>query len=97
MPRLTAFKGIPGSGKSTAARELVKKSGYGKARINRDDLRAMIYDSFWNKHLEKHIVGVEKAIAKYFLENGIPVIIDDTNLARNVWPQFVQDCNNSSE
>ena len=95
MPKLTVLKGIPASGKSTLAKKLVKESGYNKARINRDDLRAMIYDSNWSPQREKLIIGAEKVLAKYFLENGIPVIIDDTNF-KNVWPEFVKHHQNDT-
>ena len=92
MAKLTALKGIPASGKSTKAKELVRQSGYNKARINRDDLRAMIYDSNWSRDREKHVIGVEKAIAKYFLDNKIPVVVDDTNF-KNPWVQWVEEYN----
>ncbi len=95
MPRLKVLKGIPGSGKSTLAKKEVKDSGFNKVRINRDDLRAMLHDSNWHPKREKHIIGAEKALAKYFLENNIPVIIDDTNF-KNVWPSFAEELNRQS-
>lgn len=95
MAKLTALIGLPASGKSTAAKELVRKSGYNKARINRDDLRAMLYDSNWSRDREKHIIGVEKAIARYFLDNKIPVVLDDTNF-KNPWPEFVKNYNQTN-
>ena len=39
-PKLLVLQGIPASGKSTYARELVKNSG-AWVRVNRDDLRNM--------------------------------------------------------
>lgn len=41
MPKLLVLKGLPASGKSTYAKELVNK---GWKRVNKDDLRAMIDD-----------------------------------------------------
>jgi len=45
--KLKILRGLPGSGKSTLAKQLVKDSG-SSGRINRDDLRAMIFDSVWS-------------------------------------------------
>ena len=92
MPKITVLKGLPASGKSTLAKQIVKDSGFNKARINRDDLRAMLYDSSWSHGREKHVIGVEKAIAAYFMSEGVPVVVDDTNF-KNVWPEFVRSHN----
>jgi hypothetical protein len=50
----------------------------------------MLYDSHWSRDREKFIIGAETALAKYFIDNNISPVIDDTNF-RNVWPGFVQD------
>ena len=56
------LKGFPGSGKSTLARQLVKESG-NSGRINRDDLRAMLFNSEWTGKREQVTIDCEKAIA----------------------------------
>ena len=85
MPKLTLLKGLQASGKSTLARKMVKDSGYNSGRINRDDLRAMIFDSKWSRDREKIIIECEQALAKVLLENGRSSIIDDTNFRADFW------------
>ena len=87
------MKGLPGSGKSTFTKQLVKDSG-NAARINRDDLRAMLFDSVWTGKREGVVVEIEKAIAEILLKNKITPIIDDTNLLpknEDMWRWFCND------
>lgn len=79
MSKLKMLSGLPGSGKTTLARELVEESG-NAGRINRDDLRAMLFNSKWFGPREGIVVEVEKAIARVLLNHGQTPIIDDTNL-----------------
>ena len=91
------MQGLPASGKSTSSKKLVDENGnYG--RINRDDLRAMIFNSKWSPQREKIIVEIEKAIASVLLQNNVSPIIDDTNLSSGhirLWKDFSlsKNCN----
>lgn len=90
--KITMLKGLPGSGKSTFARQAVKDSG-NSGRINRDDLRAMLFNSEWNGKREQVTVDCEKAIADVLLAHGMNPIIDDTNLGakhRQIWSDFAK-------
>lgn len=78
MVKLLMLKGLPASGKSTYARELVAK---GWKRVNKDDLRAMIDDSKWSKSNEALIIANEQRLVIYFLARGHNVVVDDTNFA----------------
>lgn len=91
MPKLILLKGLQASGKSTLARKMVKDSGYNSGRINRDDLRAMIFDSKWSKDREKTIIACEKALAKVLLEQGRSVIVDDTGFKADFWKDLYSD------
>lgn len=85
--KLTMYKGLPGSGKSTQARAEVVSSG-NSGRINRDDLRSMLFDSIWTGKREAVVVDCEKAIAQVLFGHGMNPIIDDTNLSqrhRDMW------------
>ena len=91
--KLTMLKGLPGSGKSTFARQAVKESG-NSGRINRDDLRAMLFNSEWTGKREQVTIDCEKAIADVLFRHGMNPIIDDTNLGekhRMMWSQFAKD------
>lgn len=72
------LKGLPASGKSTYAKELVTKD-HNWVRVNKDDLRAMMNNGEFSSKLEKQIVKTEREIAENALKNGKNVVIDDTN------------------
>lgn len=78
MSKLLMLKGLPASGKSTYARELVEQ---GWKRINKDDLRAMIDSSKWSKANENQITEARDLLAIQYLDEGYNVVIDDTNFA----------------
>lgn len=80
MKTLYMTKGLPASGKSTAALALVA-SQPGTKRVNKDDLRAMIDGGKWSKNNEQNILIVRDNIIVNFLNSGFHVIVDDTNLA----------------
>lgn len=71
------LKGIPGSGKSTYARELVAK---GWKRVNRDDIRAMVDNGHWSKQNEKLVKTIRNDIILTALDAGYNVVVDDTNI-----------------
>lgn len=89
MSTVMLMVGLPGSGKTTAAKAIV--SGNSRwARISRDDLRDMMFDGFKRKR-EKDIVRSQMQLAEFLLRKGFDVIIDDTNLnpkVRNSWKEF---------
>ena len=55
MPKLKMYRGLPGSGKTTQARAEVVTSG-NAGHVNRDDLRAMLFDSVWTGRREGVVV-----------------------------------------
>lgn len=79
MPKLLMLKGLPGSGKSTYARELVAKHHY--TRVNKDDLRTMLHNSTHSKHKEQTVLAIRDAVVMEALEKGSNVVVDDTNFA----------------
>lgn len=92
MPVLKILRGLPASGKSTEARRIVTESG-NFGRINRDDLRKMIFNGNWSQKRESAIVDIEKAIAKVLFDYGWSALIDDTNLTDKhlrLWQGFAQ-------
>jgi len=80
MPKVMILKGLPGSGKSTWAKNKVATSSGNWKRINKDDLRAMIDNSVFSSDNERLITQVRDQLILTFLKRGRNVIIDDTNL-----------------
>ncbi len=80
MKTLYMTKGLPASGKTTAAKALVATQP-GTKRVNKDDLRAMIDAGKWSEYNEKFILWVRDSITSTALVEGHHVVVDDTNLA----------------
>lgn len=80
MQTIWILKGLPGSGKSTWAKEQVLREPGKYKRINKDDLRAMLDAGKWSPENEKFVLGVRNSIATDALRRGMNVIVDDTNL-----------------
>ena len=76
--KILMLKGLPASGKSTYAKELVSKN-HNWVRVNKDDLRAMMNNGEFSGKLEKQVVKTEREIAENALKLGKNVVIDDTN------------------
>jgi len=77
------LKGLPASGKSTWAKSEVVKDQGKTIRINKDDLREMMFSSKWSKEREKRILSVRNAITEEALKDGKNVIWDDTNFSKS--------------
>lgn len=92
MSKLILTRGIPASGKSTWAKAWVREDPENRVRVNRDDLRRMLFGAADLKLAypqEVQVSEAEKAIAKSALEKGKDVVVDATNLrARFVKPWF---------
>jgi predicted kinase len=71
------MKGLPASGKTTKAKELVDKLNY--KRINNDDMRQMIDNGFHNKKNEKLINKTRDALLELYLASGNNVVVDNTH------------------
>jgi len=80
MKTVWILKGLPASGKSTFAKELLRKHPGAYKRINRDDLRAMLDESHHNKENERFALQVRDLLILAALRSGKHVIVDDTNL-----------------
>ncbi len=77
--KLTILQGLPGSGKSTKAAEILKTSG-NTVRISKDNLREMLHCDVWSGPNEKLTKSAARALAKHFLTSDRNVVIDETNL-----------------
>lgn len=72
--------GLPGSGKSTAAKARLDQNPGMYKRVNKDDLRALLDNGHFSKGNEKFVLKIRDQIILAALEDGKHVIVDDTNL-----------------
>lgn len=95
MTKLIMMKGLPASGKTTRANEMLKEYG-NFVRISRDDLRPMLHgDLPYNGKKEKVTINVQKTMVRGLLNSGQNVIIDDTNLTNTHlerWKGIASEC-----
>lgn len=92
--KIIMFRGLPASGKSTTARELMEKGG-NFVRVNRDLLREMLHFGEWSPKNEGMVVAAEVAIVKAALSEDKNVIIDDCNLTdshADKWKNVAIEC-----
>lgn len=83
MSSLTITRGLPGSGKTYWATAWVAEAPETRARVNRDDLRAMVHDGRHIKGVtEPRIIVARDAAISALLRKGVDVVCDDTNLAQ---------------
>ncbi len=74
--KLIMLRGLPASGKSTYAKELVKE---GYVRTNKDELRKLLHGNKWSSSNENQVLEVRDAIISAALSRGRNVVCDDTN------------------
>jgi predicted kinase len=82
-PTVTLTKGLPGSGKSTWAREVHASRAAGGRRlklVSKDDLRRMLDLGVWSKENEKFVVKIRNRVILDAVDEGYDVIVHDTNL-----------------
>lgn len=76
---LLVLVGVPGSGKSTFANQLVK-SNDSYVKISRDDIRMMLKDSYMVSEELEHVVSdVQDADIEAALAKGLNVVLDNTH------------------
>jgi len=80
--KILILKGIPASGKSTFAKQLVKDNPDTWKRVNRDDLRHMLDGYHFSKENEKFVKALRDTIIKQGLTAGKNVVVDDTNISK---------------
>lgn len=79
--KILFLKGLPASGKSTFAKELVAKEPDVWVRVNKDSLRKMLHDGKFSKGREKIVEQMHRNTAEKALSDGLSVIVDDTNFS----------------
>lgn len=80
MRTIAVTRGLPGSGKSTWALEMMKKEPKRWLRVNKDGLRRMLIGETWSADVEDVVHSLSEDALKTALNNGFDVIIDNTHL-----------------
>lgn len=70
------LRGIPGSGKSTFAKELVDKGWH---RVNKDEIRYMINNYKLDNGDENMIHHIQSKIIRILMRNGKNIVVDNTH------------------
>lgn len=83
MKELVLTIGLPGSGKSTYVNNnfIGTKSGYQILCL--DDMRLAMGDIF-NRKVEAIIIAMHNIMARAFMERELSIVIDSTNISKNV-------------
>ncbi len=81
MKTILLLRGLPASGKSTFARNLLTENPHVWKRLNKDELRAMLDNSVHSNPNEKFVERVRDFMLVEALKEGKHVVIDDTNLS----------------
>lgn len=90
MRKVILMRGLPASGKSTYAKQLVDEAPNVYKRINRDDLRMMFDNGYTSNGNEKFIKKVRDILIVKALGEGKSVVVDDTNLSERNFTRISQ-------
>ena len=89
MSTLYVTRGLPGSGKTTYAKNWVGENPKGRIRVNRDDIRMMLFGSKVGLSYEQEdlVTKVSRKAVKIGLRDGKDVIADDMHLR----PKYIRE------
>lgn len=94
-PELTVMVGLSGSGKSTLCKQWMNWTQGKALRLNRDDMRRMLYaDVPWTAHRDSYVRPIQQEMARRGLAKGLDVYIDDTNCVkktRDAWEALARE------
>jgi predicted kinase len=93
--KITLTIGLPASGKSTEAEKKILAEG-NTVRVNKDLLRTMLHFDKFSGRNEGFTRDASRTLVKSFIESGVNVIVDDTNLNPSTlqsWKDFAKELN----
>ena len=84
MKRIFVLQGLPASGKSTLAQKIIAGNP-SAVRVNKDSLRKMLFGwqrdrATFDKAQERLVQQTEDKMIADFVQRGLDVVVDDTNL-----------------
>jgi predicted kinase len=87
-PTVHLMRGLPASGKSTRARELMAAADGRIRRVSLDDIRRMLDDNDGSKRLghqhEETCLAVQDAAVLAAVEGGFDIVVDNTHLVSRI-------------
>jgi len=87
-PRVHLMRGLPASGKTTRARELVAASNGRMRRVNLDDLRAMLDPGTDRERKsaahEETVLAIQDAAVLAAVGGGFDIVVDNTHLVARI-------------
>lgn len=90
------MRGIPGSGKTTYARQWVNEDPKGRIRISWDDIRNML-GKYWVPDREGLVQQISLKTLVLAMNAGYDVIIDNMNLSEKNISPFTEIIDNHAE
>lgn len=83
MPgKLIITRGMSGSGKTTWAKDFCAWEPTHRFRVNRDDLRSMLFGGYRQGYeFEQAVAAIQQSAVRELLRKDKTVVVDDTNLA----------------
>ncbi|MDA3643829.1 AAA family ATPase [Saccharopolyspora indica] len=90
MKELFVYRGLPGSGKTTRAREL--QAATGACLVGRDHLRKLLFGKFvgLTQAQENEVTKVQERLIRDALRSDQPAIVDDMNLRARYVRRFME-------
>ena len=82
MTTMTICRGLPASGKTTWALEWLAESPTGRVRVNRDDIRFMLFGRYSGVD-EALVTSVQTSTIKASMTKKLDIVVDNTNLNIN--------------
>lgn len=79
MALIIILKGLPASGKTFFSKR-TQAQDPSFIRVDKDELRSMLFNDIYSKENENLIIKVRNMIIENVIENNGKVIVDDTNL-----------------
>lgn len=99
MQKIILLKGLPASGKSTAAKAWIKLNPEFE-RINKDDIREELGNPPFSRKFENEVLKIQRERGLEILKSGKSLIVDDTNFAKkhkNFWKNIAEKGIENSE
>lgn len=78
--KILFYCGLPGSGKSTDAKRWVDKDPTNRVRVNKDDIRNLLYNGKYSKGNENQVLATQDFIILDSLKRGKSIAFDNTHL-----------------